>query len=1284
MAATVTNLKIDHEAGTDRGVFARWTWNKANTDHYEVWWEYQSKNYVWITASESSEKHNIATYSYPDNAIRVRVRVMPVAENRKGESETPYWKSKYSKTVTYAVPNSSRISVDGKRYDAPTGLTLNLEADTERTVHAKWTWNHDQVEYYDVEWQYQTSDKKWYYGPGDQPTVKESVYNAPNNAIAVRCRVKPIANVAYETDTKVAYYWLSSYTSWIKFVIPVKKEDEEPDIPRSGAPYKLTIGIQNGTDDTLYATWAFANHSTTDHYEVKWRYYTGDLDKDKKKVWYDGGTSNTTVKNATYDPPDNAKEVYYTVLPVAKEVNNVPRFIGKQSALKKYTALTPKDPKTNITKIKVQRERANTNTLVVSWSWSKHSQTDHYEVEWRYTTGNKDKDGKMIWFYPSGSTSTAQNATYTPPTNAIKVQVRIKPIAKNSQWVKGWTDWAPKAGFSYPIPTPAAAAVSNLSRTVSSFVIDLQPGTDRTIYARWGWNQDNTDGYSVEWQYAVKGDIWFQGSKTDLEKTKTSLYSAPENAIAVRVKVRPIAKKHKVQGKDTSYWIANATKWHGYNLKEQNHTPAQASTPAVSIDGTTLKAQLTTYDPNTLIVEFQVVKNDSKVVKTVRAITNTRRAAISVKVSIGGEYKVRARGLYPIDNKSVKAIIKNVKSTAKAYVGEWSEYSENVGTAPAKPTKITKHTVETTESVLLQWTAVSNVTGYTIEYATNKDYFDKSEQVQSKNADTNSYHLTGLEAGNRYYVRVRAVNDNGVSGWTPIYNFILGTRPSPPTTWSDSTKCIIGDKMYLYWVHNSEDESSQRQAQVELTVNGVATTYSPTYLSDGSTPSYYIMNSKSVATAAMKDNRDNEVLDSKGNPILFRSVKNYPENTVVKWRVRTRGILDQYSPWSTSRTITIYAQPTLELYVGNSLARNNREYEIKKYPLRIYGEAYPLSQTAISYNVSIIANESYVTFGYDGDKVIVRDQEVIFSRYVPARNNAKSNILDIKLSAKDVDLESGITYTVKVVAGMNSGLIAESSWVFTARWDTDTLIPDAEVTIDNEYLIAYIRPFCNDEYGELMDDVTLSVFRHDYDGRFIELATDLNNGEDTITDLHPSLNYARYRVVATHTPTGEIGWRDIPPQYVGETSIVIQWNDDYETFSTNNGEYEDPLSGVWYTSSVKLPYNVEVSESNSLDVALNEYIGRSHPVSYYGTQLGIKGDWNAVIPRDDIETLYALRRLAIYRGDVYVREPSGVGYWANVTVSFSKRYNEMTIPVTINVVRVEGDEGEENNDAGLV
>ena len=89
------------------------------------------------------------------------------------------------------------------------------------------------------------------------------------------------------------------------------------------------------------------------------------------------------------------------------------------------------------------------------------------------------------------------------------------------------------------------------------------------------------------------------------------------------------------------------------------------------------------------------------------------------------------------------------------------------------------------------------------------------------------------------------------------------------------------------------------------------------------------------------------------------------------------------------------------------------------------------------------------------------------------------------------------------------------------------------------------------------------------------------------------------------------------------------------------------------------------------------YIGKCNqewerPVSYYGTQLGETASWKVEIPKNDEETLYALRRLAIWTGDVYVREPSGTGYWANISVSMSQTHCQLTIPVTLEITRVEG------------
>ena len=41
-------------------------------------------------------------------------------------------------------------------------------------------------------------------------------------------------------------------------------------------------------------------------------------------------------------------------------------------------------------------------------------------------------------------------------------------------------------------------------------------------------------------------------------------------------------------------------------------------------------------------------------------------------------------------------------------------------------------------------------------------------------------------------------------------------------------------------------------------------------------------------------------------------------------------------------------------------------------------------------------------------------------------------------------------------------------------------------------------------------------------------------------------------------------------------------------------------------------------------------------------------------------------------GNVYVREPSGTGYWAKINVSFNQKYKEVTSRVTLEVTRVEG------------
>ena len=91
-------------------------------------------------------------------------------------------------------------------------------------------------------------------------------------------------------------------------------------------------------------------------------------------------------------------------------------------------------------------------------------------------------------------------------------------------------------------------------------------------------------------------------------------------------------------------------------------------------------------------------------------------------------------------------------------------------------------------------------------------------------------------------------------------------------------------------------------------------------------------------------------------------------------------------------------------------------------------------------------------------------------------------------------------------------------------------------------------------------------------------------------------------------------------------------------------------------------------------MTLAEYIGRTRPVSYYGTQRGESLKLSCEFPKEDNDTLSTLRKLMVYSGDVYIREPSGLGYWANVTVSYDRNFKEVTVPVSLEIKPVEGGE----------
>lgn len=760
----------------------------------------------------------------------------------------------------------------------------------------------------------------------------------------------------------------------------------------------------------------------------------------------------------------------------------------------------------------------------------------------------------------------------------------------------------------------ATAEPTNKTSKANIKVFGLQSNTDRSVYATWTWSKDHTENYQTMWYYDTGDGVWFVGNDSTTEY-KQSIYSAPENAERVKFKVKPVSKKHKVNGKETSYWTASWSTEQMFTFNDD--IPDKPATPTVEIDKYQLTVEVNNLDTKAARVQFQIVKDNKTVFKTGTATVKTRYASYSCTVDAGAEYKVRCRA-YNGTNQS-----------------DWSDYSNNVETMPAAVSAAPTCKATSETSVYLEWPTAKTATSYDIEYTTKKTYFDGSDRTTTVSSiEFNHYEKTGLETGEEYFFRVRAVNSKGTSGWSEIASVIIGKKPVAPTTWSSTTTVVTGEPLNLYWVHNAEDGSSQTYAELEL----------------------YIGTDSQVHT--IKNSTEEEEKDK--TSVYTVDTSEFVEGTVIQWRVRTAGVTKVYGDWSIQRTVDIYAPPTLELSMSDP---NGDAIEtLTGFPFIIRGLAGPSTQTPTGYHVIVTANESYETVDSIGNTKIVNRGEQVYSKYFDIFDS-----LLLELSADSMDLENNISYTIRCVVSMNSGLTTESSLEFVVSWADLEYEPNAEITIDEETLVAHICPYCEDG----LDDITLAVYRREFDGTFTEIASGIANNSNTfVTDPHPALDYARYRIVATAKSTGAVSYCDIPGYPVGEKAAIIQWNEAWTNFDTDN--VDEMAQPAWSGSMLKLPYNIDVSDKRQVDVALVEYIGRAHPITYYGTQLGETSSWSMQVPKDDVETLYALRRLSIWKGDVYVREPSGSGYWAHVGVSFSQKHRELTIPVTLDITRVEG------------
>lgn len=908
----------------------------------------------------------------------------------------------------------------------------------------------------------------------------------------------------------------------------------------------------------------------------------------------------------------------------------------------------------------------NGRTVYVIWNHT-WDYTKGYKHDWWYynkdtkrwiqgDNGEKDGYGKRYCF-----------SEYSPPENATQVRFRVKPIAKTykpsgsnndkPRWTNGeWSEYATYK-FSYNPPLTPAKPTITLRDDNLTFDIEIDPiGTK--------------DGDLTANEYGAKYinfEIFKSNSKVKTI-SKVSIKEPRDQYYRVATKYTgDCGGEYKVRAQS----VSSKDKTSGWSeFSNVIYTKPAAPKSAPTCKAKRVKDETTGETTVYAVVSWKKVTNaDSYIIEY-----TTNEYDFDPKNATPGYQTVDN-----VENTSANIKLYTVGSTSEASGGKyyfrvkavWDESKEH-----SDPSLVGSLTVGESPAAPTAWSnAKSAFVGEPLEFNWTHNARDGSLQTSAKiklrifdSDDSNGITVT-LEGENDTYStdtkekKHDAVNDDDgkTYGWFYSYkgalrfelNTNLDVLQDVGIEWCVQTAGVTGKYDNNAW---STPGTVYIYSKPELALSVTTDMAGENVFTSAVIPAatyYYAVEYDS------DDDTYSRVVDTDGDFEYLDS----PSGVITEFTV------DDMPVYQTEDGIyycvETYGEPTT---ITNAL---------QQFPFYIRAQVIIESneiQRPIGYTVRVVSDNYYETTDSVGKTKIVNPGDDVYSNYFNAVESITTDStfdpLIVEMSAANIDLEPLNSYKVYCDVDMSTGLAISNNVSFNVCWEDVEYTIDADVTIDTDNYTATIVPVCKNLAGELIENVTVSVYRREYDGQFTELSTDVPNNGTSVPDPHPALDYARYRLIAKDVGTGAISFYDRPGEPVGCTSIVIQWDEAWTTYDiTDSSNMETPL---WSGSMLVLPYNIKVSDKRSRDVARVTYAGRQYPVSYHGTAISEASSWSTVIPKDDTETIYALRRLSLWSGPVYVREPSGMGFWANVIPSFNIDSTSVSIPVTLDITRVEG------------
>lgn len=350
----------------------------------------------------------------------------------------------------------------------------------------------------------------------------------------------------------------------------------------------------------------------------------------------------------------------------------------------------------------------------------------------------------------------------------------------------------------------------------------------------------------------------------------------------------------------------------------------------------------------------------------------------------------------------------------------------------------------------------------------------------------------------------------------------------------------------------------------------------------------------------------------------------------------------------------------LETLIGkNTVSTENGNMSIRI--AESYEEGYFLTKMPLEATVTGIEEGGKISVVVERaeDYKLDRPDEDEFNGYAGETILQKVNSNTVKFETEEMlgSLDDGAKYNLIATIQDGLGQKAEKVLPFTVKWEHQALEPSAEIVIDEEQLIAKIKPIA--PQGADPTDVA-DIYRLSADKP--ELIYSGATFGEWYVDPYPALGDMGGHRIVLRTKNGDYITAD------NQIAMV-----DSPELGVNPIENEEELNIIDFNGrQIQFYYDTDYSNTWAKDFQETQYLGGS-----------IQGDWNPAVSRSgtlssqaitvlDQEMLKNVRRLAEHSGICHVRTADGSSYAADVQVSEDRVHDdrEMLVNYSLSITRV--------------